>query len=324
MTQQAAQQAQAALLSKAGRKRVTTGPAVVPKLHVGTWGQQKTRKSSLIVRARTSEVRLPPTVAADFSTTPGEVVMPSRPLRIAYANFDRNADTLWADLQGDEDIIEEEFYEDEEGVPLSLTGPAQIARVLNRFREFINDLERDKDRDLFGIDGGTIVWEHQRGVHLDPLPPAGKTPEGDPRHLPRQYGPANNAMRQDVMQRVYNMPIHTVITREAGERWAGQNAPMEDPREPGGVALRQDGWNKTGYYVDLDVQMRVVKNDGQPPRHTAIFHTSIRAELIGTEMLNPTFGKLYSAVYHKPLLLPEQVEEFNRLMGEHDGKLVWD
>lgn len=320
----------AALQMKAGRQRLTRAGTFFPPIHVGTWGPAKTRKTSLGLRAKTSEVRTSSVYEPVNPLNPfevrkvisqGQVLIPSRPLRIALANFDRKADTVLKDIEHDFDIIEESLYELPDGAPASLANAAEYQAMIDRFLEFIADVRGDVD--LIVCDGGTILWENVRGVLLESQAPAGKTPEGDARHLPRQYAPANKYMRESIMKTLYNLPLHTLITREAGERWSGQNSPDLDQNEPGGVALRPDGWNKTGHYIDVDLQMRLIKNPGQEEQVTGICHMSILPGMIGQSIRNPTFSGVYSTTMRLPLLLPEDRALFDELKTKHE-KLEWD
>lgn len=325
-----------ALLKKPGRQLISLGatdsstaaPSLYPSLHVGTWGPPKSRKSSFALRARTHMISLPgqsipgETKFDPPTYEPGELLIPSKPLTIAYANFDRSAHTVYKDITLGANIIEERLYEMEDGTPLALGGPTDYQRLTDRFLTFVEDMMKmDEPPHLIFVDGGTILWENVRGVLLDTVAPGGKTPEGDPRHLPRQYGPSNKYMREQIMKRLYNMQLHTVISRESSERWAGQNEPLKDPNEPGGVALRADGWNKTGHYVDVDLQMRMITNPGQAEIPTAVCHLSIVPGMIGTTIRNPTFASVYELVTRMPLLLPEDRETYRLARAEH-GKLI--
>lgn len=329
MVGQAAQNA-ASALARSSRQRITkvAGQLTTPQppvyLHVGVWSPPKMRKTSLGLRATSSEIRLPGKVDVNFEEQPGEVLLPAKPLTIGFANFDRDARTVLADIPGDFDILEERLFEGPEGAPLVLGGPAAYQAIIDRFLDFCTEVEKANEFDLMVVDGGTILWENVRAVLLDPVAPAGKTPEGDARHLPRQYGPSNKYMREQVMQRLYNLPMHTLITRESRERWAGQNEPLKDDREVGGIALQSDGWGKTGHYLDVDMQMRLVKNPGQPEMPQGIIHMAIKASTIGTTMRDPTFARLYSVMLGRPLIKRGDEQTFLELQQQHGAQLRWD
>lgn len=317
-------------LARSSRQRITRsgGQLTTPEkplyLHMGTWSPPKMRKTSLGLRATSSEIRLPGKMNADFTEAePGQVLLPAKPLTIAFANFDRDARTVIADIPGDFDILEERLFEGEDGEPLVLGGPAAYQKIIDRFLDFTREVEKSGEFDLMVVDGGTILWENVRAVLLDSVAPAGKTPEGEARHLPRQYGPSNKYMREQVMQRLYNLPMHTLITRESRERWAGQNEPLKDPTEVGGVALQSDGWGKTGHYLDLDLQMRMIKNPGEAELPLGVIHMAIKAATIGTTVRHPTFSKLYTLMYGRPLLKRGDEQRFAELQQQHP-KLTWD
>lgn len=321
MTQEAATNAAAGMLARQQRQRVVinSNPETrFPFLHIGEWGPGKMGKSHLALAARTSEVRLQK-MGADFKAEVLEVTMPSKPMPIAYANFDREAHTVYSNLPADIDIIEEKFFEDLNGMPIIAPNETMLAALVARFKDFLADSIAD-GRELIFVDGGTIVWQDVRFAKLENVAPGGKDGDGQERHVPRQYGPANATMRHEIMRPLYSAKAHTIISREAGERWASQNESVKDPGEVGGVALRPDGWNKTAHLIDLDVQMRTFPGaDGKIVRQALIPTTAIKASLLGKTYLEPTFAKLYTLTFGVPLLLRADIPEFLALEEKYRG-----
>ena len=316
------------LLAKGTRRQLTplsTDPEIrFPYLHLEAWGEGKSGKTDLGLRARTHEIRAPGKPSASgFGTEPGEVLIPSKPLVIAYANFDRDPATVVVNLPADVEIIEEPLYLDENDEPYAYVGPVEVDRILKRLDEFFNEV--DGVVDLVVLDGATIIWEDVRTVKLGD--PAGTDPDGNPHHLPRQYGPANAEMRSRVMQRFYGLRAHTYVTHEASEKWASASGPVLDAS--GNAVLRMDGWNKTKHYIDVGGQMKIAQVAGQAAgsvkaERQFICDLSVNAAMIGQRVANPSFSGLYQRTYPKvPLLKREDREEFDRLQKEHEGKLTW-
>jgi len=314
-------------------------------MHTGAWGQPKVGKSDLILSARTSEVRTKAKTEPDGKfgmkvVEEGKVVIPSKPLRIAFANFDRSSDTVLAALPPDFEIYEERYFEDEDGLPIvDPTGQVYQAQ-LNRFRVQMRDvgeLAREGFIDLFGLDGGTITWENIRELRLPA--PEGKDPDGGVKHLPRQYAPANKEMRETVMQQLYSLQCNTVVTLEAGEVWTGQNKTAEDSSEPGGTKLKMDGWNKSLHYVDAEVKVHFRERPTANPavlarqREVLFGPATIRPQLIGTyfkvaerepgkPLPKSALAEIYERVFSAPLLRVQDRAVFAELEAEH-GQLEW-
>lgn len=293
-------------------------------LHAGGWGPPKTGKTHIGLSARSHEVRLPgkKSDVAFAKPEPGEVVIPSKALTIAFANFDRPADTVFDEIPRDYDIVEERFFEDEHGEQIWVPDDATVLDLLRRLQRFVTEAAGEVD--LFLLDGATVIWENVRQVRLGA--PAGKDPDGLPHHLPRQYGEANAEMRMTVMQLLYAADFHSWITLEAGEKWDKASGPVMDPF--GNPVLRLDGWNKTGHYCDVLGQTRFVeKRDGQGNMHWVREYIpgpgSIKAQMIGQVIEAPTFADIYRRAFpNVPLLRREDREEYARLLAKH-GDLLW-
>lgn len=311
-----------------GRRKLTPqtqDPEIrFPYLHLEAWGEGKAGKTDLGLRARTHAIHAPGKPSASgFGTDPGELLIPSKPLSIAYANFDRDPATVVVNLPDDVEIVEEPLYLDANGEPFIYVGPLEVEQILKKLEAFFDEV--DGVADLVVLDGATIVWEDVRTVKLGP--PAGTTPEGEAHHLPRQYGPANAEMRSRVMQRFYGLRAHTYITHEASEKWASASGPQLDAQ--GNAVLRMDGWNKTKHYIDVGGQMKLAKVAGDAAGQTKaerrfICDLSVNAAMIGRTISNPSFAGLYQATYPRvPLLKREDRERFDELQKKHDGKLVW-
>lgn len=293
-------------LTREGRKVVTpasTQPSHLP-LHLGLWGPGKSGKSYLALSARTSEVRTKDKVENFKVVERGSVVIPSKPLSIAYANFDRDAATVYKDLNPDIQIIEEEFYQQngELIIPVFMK-PADFEQMFQRLHRFIDEAEA-AGVELFVLDGGTVIWEEVREWKL----PKGEVLEGKERAgvRPAQYNSSNTTMRTRVMQRLYGMQNHTICIREASEVWqsAGEKAYEAD----GSVKMKADGWNKTGHYIDLDVQMRLI----QEGRTATPREVSLSPGILDKPISSPSFAKLYGAVFGRPLLKEEDQETWDR------------
>jgi hypothetical protein len=277
--------------------------------HMAAWAKAKMGKSDLGLRARTSEVRLP---TADFSGDAGEIVIPSKPLVIAYANFDRDPASVVGNLPEDVEIITEDFYLDENGDPLLMPTVKEFQKMLKRLHEFMAEAV-EAGCNLFFLEGGTIIWEDIREGTLPN--PAGTTPEGEAHHLPRQYGPSNKEMRGQVMQRLYGLPMHTYLTTEAGVQWSSASKPDKDP-ETGEDKLRLDGWAKTENYSDCLINLRIVQRSKGMTRE-AIPTVALRPTILGKNFPNPSFALLYKLNLGAPLLLPEDRTGFLKLEAEH-------
>lgn len=318
------------MTARATRRRVTASERSITErmanLHATGWGKPKTGKTHIGLGARSDEVYL--SIPADpkdpfAQPTKGDVFIPSKPLLVAHANFDRPADTVLENLPQDYDYIEERFYLDDDGNELVIPTDADIVRLLQRLREFISDMSGWAD--MFVLDGGTIIWDDVRTIRLGE--PAGKDPDGGTKHLPRQYGPANSEMRHTVMQILYQGNFHSWLTLEAGEKWSGQNKPDVD--EFGNPVMRLDGWNRTGYYSDLIGQVRLVelrntRNELEWTRQYIIGEESIKTELIGRTFNKPTFAQIYhQTVPGVPFLRREDKERFAELYAEHGSTLAW-
>lgn len=312
-------------LLQQSRRRLTVGGSDdtrYPFLHLATWGPPKAGKSDLGLRARSHEIRLLGVAPKSdpFNRPVQKVLLPSQPLKIAYANFDRSAATVLANLPSDVDIVEEQFFLDEHGEPLFMPDKAQLQQLLTRFDAFLVDAQSE-NVDLIVLDGGTIVWDNVRELRLSGLTPEGETPGGEPRLLPRQYAPANHEMRVSVMQRLYGARAHTYLTRESGEKWSGQNSVLRDAN--GDPVLRADGWNKTGHYADMDGLFKLVTTPQGPARWYTP-DVSIRPTLLGSTQTDPTFATLYKACYTTvPLLRREDIPAFERLKAQHGADLSW-
>lgn len=310
--------------SAGARALITKSSApIYPDLHIRLWGQPKMGKSHLGLDARTHTVYGPPTMDGFKQVGDGELLIESQPLVVAYANFDRDAATVIQNLHDDVLIMSEAFYLDDEGNPFIAPTTAMRNAQLERFKRFLTEAT-DAGVDLFQLDGGTIAWEGIRGLLLGA--PAGQTPEGEARHLPRQYEAPNNEMRGTVMQRLYGMPMHTVLTTEAGQVWNGQNSAEPDATEEGGVKLRPDSWNKTDHYVDASLQMRYAdRNIGgtMTRQHEARYTACIRPPKVGSYIANPTFAGIFRDIYPAvPLLKREDRALFEELKTKFPT-LVW-
>lgn len=292
-------------------------------LHAAAWGSGKMGKSHLGLDARTHEVRLPGKAAKDdFSDDePGDVIIPSKPLLIAYANFDRDPHSVVMNLPDDAQIIHEKFYEDEEGELLIAMTDRERERLFTRYEEFLDEAT-EAEVNMIVTDGGKTLWDEVREARLPD--PAGKDPEGNPRHLPRQYGPANREMRARFMRRLYSAPTHTLIVLEARELWSGQNDTKKDAN--GNVVLDFDGWSKTDHMVDTMVHMRMASrniNGAAFKQREGLLTVALKDSQVGQSIVKPTFRDLYKRnVPSAPLLLPEDRAEFLKLEAKH-GSLVW-
>lgn len=334
MTQEAAKAAAEKLLSGARKAMSPAAAPAYPTIHARGWGTPKEGKSHFGLGARSHEVWLTERVEKgpfEFEVKDIELLIPSKALTVAYANFDRDATTVLQNLPPDSYFIEESLYLDPAtGEPYIAPGLVEREAQLRRLVQFMSDVDEAWETvDLFQLDGGTIAWENVRELRLPP--PAGKDADGSPHHLPRQYAPANNSMRAEVMQRLYGMKMHTYLTTEAGQQWDSASKPVDDPNEKGGARLRPDSWNKTDHYVDASFQLRHRERaatgsaaGGLVNQHELMFTECIRPTLIGTHIANPTFGKLYKAIFPAvPLLKREDRATFEQLKEKHGDKLVW-
>lgn len=295
-------------------------------LHAAGWGVPKVGKTHIGLGATSHEVRLPgaiPEGAGPFAKPePGEIVIPSKPLLVAHANFDRPADTVEDNLPSGYQYVEERFFEDEDGNQIWVPDDAQIERLIIRLNSFIRDASGECD--MFVLDGATIIWDDVRHVRLGE--PAGKDPDGGVKHLPRQYGVANAEMRASVMQAIYSADFNSWLTMEAGEKWSGQNKPDVDAF--GNAILRMDGWNRSGHYCDTIGQVKFVEladgNGGMKwTRQYIPGPGSIRATMIGQVITDPTFREIYKRAFpNVPLLKREDRELYAKLVAEH-GPLMW-
>lgn len=295
-----------------------------PFLHVGAWGPPKAGKTDFGLRIRSHEVWLlkPADPTNPFSDRVKlQLLLPSKPLSIAYANFDRTATSVLVNLPPDSDIIEEQFFRDEHGDPIFMPTKEQLGEQIARLGRFFEDAIHDK-MDLLTLDGGTIVWDNVREYRLADIAPGGSDADGQPRLLARQYGPANTEMRQSIMQRLHGLPMHTVLTRESGEKWKSQNEVLRDAQ--GDAVLRADGWNKTGHYVDMDGQFRIIQTP-QGGKRVYTPDVSIRPAQLGRTMDNPSFEHLYRLCYPQvPLIKRADIPLFEQLREEHGAaNLAW-
>ncbi len=184
------------LLSGKRRRKLEVSASVWEWIwfHLGLWGVGKTGKSHIGLDARTSEVRKPD-IMDDFNRTDkGEVLIPSKPIPVAYANFDRDAASVLQNLPEDVDIITEDFFLDDLGELLVsvLMNSADFDKLFNLYAEFIKDSVSD-GIELIHVDGGTILWEDMRMWKL-PAPVDPGTGEA-PGYQPKQYATPNIGMR---------------------------------------------------------------------------------------------------------------------------------
>lgn len=312
-TSDVAENAISAILGKSNRTLVKKEPGAWTWKygHVRLWGPGKTGKTHLGLNARTSEIRKPDVVEGFQVKQKGEVIIPSKPLRVAHANFDRAATTVIDNLDDDIEFLQEELYTDEEGellIPVVMSDNDFI-KLFARFEEFIEDAVA-WGAEMVVVDGGTVVWEDARHWKL----PNTDDDQGIP---PKAYANANTTMRARVMQRLHGLKAHTVITCEAREVWASAREPSKD--DQGNVLLKPDGWNKTGHYVDLDVRMRWAQKrspsgDLINQRIAVPTEVALRPEILGREFPNPTFEQLFRANYRHPLLKLEDLDEYRQAL----------
>lgn len=303
------------LLGKPARKKISLDIARQwPFMHLGVAGPAKVGKTDMALRARTHEVRTPDKMKGFDVVSKGEVVIPSKPLAIAFANFDRDARSVFANLPADSDITEEDFYLDSDGfTPLIALDVPTMVRLLERLDEFLNDAEPTSD--LVMVDGGTILWDDVRSVRMAGILPGGKDGDGQARHLPRQYAPANEKMRNDIMQRIYNLNCHTYLTQEVRAVWLSQNETMKGA--DGKEVVTFDGWNKTGHYVDIHGLMRIAAFAEGTKRVFKAPEVHVNIAQLGVDVKDPSFAGLYKAAYGLPLLKKEDRELFDKLEEEH-------
>jgi hypothetical protein len=284
------------------------------------WGAGKVGKTDLALRARTDAMALPGEKDEDnpfAKVEHGEIVIPSKPLSIAFANFDRAATTVYNNLPEDVQVFEEVFYQDEAGEQLVPVGmeDADFDRLILRLDQFLVDA-RDAGMDLAFIDGGTIIWEYIRRWRL---PPPSPQKDGGMGNQPSEYAASNSTMRT-VMQRFYAAPFHTIVSMEDREKWSSARAPDKDAS--GNSVMIPDGWNKTERYMDMAARIALVDRNrtdgpGVEKKRVATVGMSIKAETIGRELIDPSFAGLYHMAYPHPLLKTEDVEEYHKLVEKH-------
>lgn len=332
MTTETSKAALEKLFGGAGRAILTQETVTLwPVLHIRVWGEPKMGKThlglgaethALYKRVKVGEKANPFGGGAIVEYTKGELLLPSRPMLIGYANFDRDPTTVLQNLEPGFQIAQEVFYADPEGNPYIAPTKMEQAERMGRFQKFLDDCIA-AGVDLFQLDGGTIAWESVREMRL-PAVQSGKTPEGEPSWLPRQYAEANTEMRGTVMQRMYGLAVHTVLTTEAGQVWDSASKPVEDLTEPGGAKLRPDSWNKTDHYEDASLQMRYAER-AEGRRQEARYTACIRPPKVGTFIANPTFGKVFADIYPDvPLLKKEDRAAFEELKKDNPDGLVWE
>jgi hypothetical protein len=303
------------------RKRLERSAQIYAWLfaHLGIWGPPKVGKSYLGLNARSSEVRLPDSMEGFDFKKAGKVLIPSKPLSVAYANFDREAGTVLKDLQGEIDIITEDFYLDDEGeliIPV-LMKPADFLLLFEKFAEFLGDAEK-AEVDLVFVDGGSIIWEEVREWLLPKEDPDKAGGHSGPQ--PSQYNTSNTTMRASIMQRLHGVKAHTIISREAGTVWKSASETLKDAN--GNQVLRPDGWNKTGHYIDLDVQMKLIETNMGATRVAIPAGTALIPSILGRTIEEPSFAKLFEANYRRPLILRADVDEYQAAVAEH-GELSY-
>jgi len=325
--QQVATKTVSKLLGSTARQPLSrTTVSLHPLFHLGAFGAGKSGKTHLGLGARTHAVYAAETDPRTFEVQKGELLIPSRPLTVAYANFDRDADTVLINLPEDFSIIEEKLYLDGQGEDAQIMvfpTEGELDRLMDRFAQFLADVEADVKNGvvhLCQVDGGTPLWDNIRDTMLNAVKPAGKTPEGEPRHLARQYGPPNNKIRSVVMQRLYSMPCHTYLTLESRDRWTGQNDKALDAQK--NVIQDPDGWSKTEYYVDMFTEMKIresinpLTGSAQKER-VAIPVRSVSVGSIGATYRAPTYAGLYRAAFSRPLLVPDDYAAYDELEATH-------
>lgn len=286
--------------------------------HLALAGVGKVGKSHLGLSARTHEIREPDSVDAKFKRTPGAILIPSKPLSVAYANFDRPVDTVLDNLPEDSHFYEEIFYLNDDGEvlhPLELK-EADFQKLYLKLDEFVRS-SIQAGFDLCHIDGGTIIWEHVRRWRLPP-PPKDKDS-----NVPNQYGPANQTMRV-WMQRLYSSQIHSLVSMEARELWQSASGPVVG--SSGKPLMKPDGWGKTDHYSDMQVLMELKDRRGSDgslkPTRVGTISQSLKLELEGRTIDNPTYADLFKLNYGHPLLLRSDFDDYNEMLAQHP-KLSW-
>jgi hypothetical protein len=285
---------------------------------MANFGVPKVGKTHMGMGATSSEVRLPDKVTLD-GATPGEILIPAKPLSIALANFDREAGTVIGNLEPGIDIISEDFFEDEDGellIPVMM-GPADFQKLFARLEAFVKDAENE-GTNLIIVDGGTIIWEEVREWKLPKEVPTNAGQHSGPQ--PSQYNTSNTTMRTGVMQRLYGARAHTLITREAGPIWISASETMKDAN--GKQMNRPDGWNKTGHYIDLDMELQLIESAMGTKRVAVPRMPVLTTAILGRVINAPTFSKMFELNYRRPLLLPEDAEEYTKALKE-EGDLSY-
>jgi hypothetical protein len=315
------------LLANTRRRKLAATPGErFPRLHAGPWGEGKTGKTHLGLAARTHEVWLAEEVDPDspFSKLePTSLLLASKPLVTAYANFDRPVFSVLPNLPADADITEEAYWCDEEGNPLVIPTDKERADMIEALGEFLDDSVTN-GVEMFVVDGATFLWEEVREWKLSGIEPGGKDGDGVPRHLPRQYKNANEAMRGQVMRKFYGLPMHGVLTREAREVWSSQNKVATD--ENGEALHEAHGWNRSLHFLDVEFRMKWTprsKGGTVVRQREAIISGSVKGSQIGMTVPDPTFAKVYGVTFGVPLLKQDDIPTFMELEAEHGKKLIW-
>lgn len=277
----------------------------------GGWGTGKQGKTHLGLSVMSHAIY--ESKREGFAFKRGELLLPPKPLRTAYANFDRPADTVIENLQPGVDIVEEPLYLDGRGellIPIAM-GIADFEQLFQRFRAFAA-WAREEEFEFLFADGGTVLWENMR--RWKGIPP-------EKGAAPKEYQESNTEMRYRVMGLMEGLPMHTWITREAKEVWQSASGPVKTP--DGRALMTDDGWSQTSHRIDFDVEIRLMQTQTGMER-TATFKTALRPDLINTTVMNPTYAKLYRLNYGKPLLRKDDLDEYLRIVKEVEHIAVVD
>ena len=312
---EAAQDAVSALLKGNRRQLQQNAPGIWNRvfMNLGIWSKGKAGKTHLALSAESTQIRKPD-VMDDFEIKEyGETLIYPRPLRTAYANFDREVESVLGNLDAGFDIVAEDFYRDKDGnllVPIMMM-PADFIALFKRFAEFINDAVSD-EMHLVVVDGGTAIWEDVREWKL----PRGKQESGEENVgiAPKQYATSNTAMRNEIMVQLRSSQIHTIITREAAAVWKSASETLTDAQ--GNEVMRPDGWNKTSHFIDMDVQIKL-KTSAIGVERVGIPNIALKPAVLGAEILDPTFEELFRRNYAQPLVLHQDVDEYLRAIEEY-------
>ena len=332
MVQQAAATAAGGLAAKYKTlAEKTKGQSDVRPMHIMDWGLAKVGKSHLGCDGQTHAVYAAKKEAADaFGATAvkGELLVPRKYLKVAHANFDRAAHTVYDNLAPEQKelLLPCDLYEAEDGGPL--VGESVSRQQVERYEEFFKYAKDEWGAQLFHLDGGKVGWNLVRNFTL-PEPTPDKT--GELRIPPRAYDKANDRMRLSIMQPLYNSGMHTAVTLEASEVWDSTNKKREDAMEIGGVALKQEGWGQTNHYVDVGIRLRFKETANGSRLVTTREGVITMAGVDNQQLINTivpdaklTFRGIYMLIRRRPLLLPEDYAVFEGLQPSHPEGFIFE